>query len=147
MVGPHSIGQYSGGPLSSGHQQTVQITIIHSSDFPRACTPWKSLPPICLAQMLLQRSPVLVLVSRTWSSQAVSHPSTLNYNCNPFRVCCTGPWAALKSKNTGNLIWTRSVTLSVKAFKSFFQIISNVLTFPFSVSSSRRQYNKRFTSL
>ena len=53
----------------------------HSPDFPRACMPWKSLPPICLAYMLPQRDPALVFVSSTWSSRGVSHPSTIQSQC------------------------------------------------------------------
>ena len=37
----------------------------HSPDFSRACRPWKSLPPICWALMLLQQSGVLGFVSST----------------------------------------------------------------------------------
>ena len=58
-------------------QQSPANCLEHSPDFPRACTPWKSLPPICLAHMLPQRSPALVFFSSTWSSQMVSHPSTI----------------------------------------------------------------------
>ena len=62
-------------------QQSPASCLEHSPDFPRACTPWKSLPPICLAYMLPQWSPALVFVSSTWSSQAVSHPSTIQAQC------------------------------------------------------------------
>ena len=75
MVGPHSSGQYSGGPLCCSCQQAVWSTV---QTFPRACTLLKSLPPICLAFMLPQQSPALVFVSNT---QAVTHPSTFKTQC------------------------------------------------------------------
>ena len=57
--------------LGTTLQQSPASCPEHSPDFPRACTPWKSLPPICLAYMLLQQSQALVFFSCTWSSQAV----------------------------------------------------------------------------
>ena len=59
-----------GTALQQAERNTVQT-------FPRACKPWKSLPSICLAYMFPQRSPALVFVRSAWSSQVVSHPSTI----------------------------------------------------------------------
>ena len=64
----------------------VASTILEQS--PTSCqeqspdfTPWKSLPLICLAYMLLLPSPALVFVSSTLSYQAASHPSTIQAQC------------------------------------------------------------------
>ena len=77
-VGPHSSGQYSGGPPFSDHQQAVWNTV---QTFPEPVRLERDLPPICLADMLPQRSPALVFVSSTRSSQTVSHPSTILAQC------------------------------------------------------------------
>ena len=70
-VGPHSSGQYSGGPLWSGRQQAIWNTV---QTCPEPVRLERVLPPICLAYMLPQQSPALVFVSSTRSSQA-GHPS------------------------------------------------------------------------
>ena len=62
-------------------QQSPASCPEHSTDFPRTCTPWKSLLPICLTYMLLQQTPALVFISSTWSSQAVYHPNTIQAQC------------------------------------------------------------------
>ena len=65
--------------LFSNRQQAVRYTV---QTFPEPIrTPWKSLPPVCLAFMLPQHSPVLVFGWSTWSSQAVCHPSTIQAQC------------------------------------------------------------------
>ena len=74
----HTSAQYSGG---TALLQSLASCPEHSPGSPRACTPWKSLPPICLAYMLPQQSPALGSVSSTWSSQEVSHPSTIQAQC------------------------------------------------------------------
>ena len=53
-VGPHSNGQYSGGPLCSSRQQAVRNTV-HT--FPGPVCLERVWPPICFAYMLPQRSP------------------------------------------------------------------------------------------
>ena len=69
-VRPHSSGQYSRGPLCSSRQQAVQ-TFPEPKCLERVCHPsaWLSCSH--------KRGPALVLVSITWSSQTVSHPSII----------------------------------------------------------------------
>jgi hypothetical protein len=82
FMAPHGRAPFKWPVLwGTAFQQSPASCPEHSPDFPRACTPWKSLPPICLAYMLPQRSPALVFVSSTWSSQAVTHPSTIQAQC------------------------------------------------------------------
>ena len=69
--GPHSSGQYSGGPLWSGRQPAVWNPV---QTCPTPLRLERVLPPICLAYLLPQQSPALVFVNSTRSYQ-VGHPS------------------------------------------------------------------------
>ena len=84
-VGPHSSGQYSGGPLCSSHQQAIWNTV---QTFPESVRFERVLQPIYLAYMLPQRSTALVFVSSAWSSQAVCLSLVvvlhLNHSCHLF---------------------------------------------------------------
>ena len=64
--------------LETALQQLPASCLEHSPDFPRACTPWKSLPPNYLADMRPQQSPPLVFLSSP--IQVLCRPNVLNFS-------------------------------------------------------------------
>ena len=61
FMAPHSRAPFKWPVLwGTALQQSPASCPEHRPDSPRACMPWKSLPPICLAHKLPQRSPAFV---------------------------------------------------------------------------------------
>ena len=74
MDGPHSSGQYSGGPLFSNHQQAVWNTV---KTLPELALNKRDLLPMYSADMLLKKSQPMGFVRSTRRSPSITIPSIL----------------------------------------------------------------------